>query len=154
MAEKRFDTNVTIPKSALDRLSEIVRMPGYKSRDQTGRYLILKYIERNEIIPADDRLTHISTVMRHPLPPIRVPNKDIAILDPVAPTRGLKLRLPEGVSGQARSLAFRLPGQSQFRGPSDYQSRLLTDAAMTSIAYECCELGLTRSPIRPSMLLV
>ncbi|WP_064444692.1 ribbon-helix-helix domain-containing protein [Rhodococcus sp. YH3-3] len=142
MAEKRFDTNVTIPKSALDRLSEIVRMPGYKSRDQTGRYLILKYIERNEIIPADDRLTHISTVMRHPLPPIRLPNKDIAILDPIVPTRGLKLRLPEGVSGQARSLAFRLPGQAQFRGPSDYQSRLLTDAVMTSIAYECCELGL------------
>ncbi|UUE28573.1 hypothetical protein LRQ08_32095 (plasmid) [Rhodococcus qingshengii] len=142
MAENRFDTNVTIPKSALDRLSEIVRMPGYKSRDQTGRYLILKYIQRNEIIPADDRLTHISTVMRHPLPPIRLPNKDLAILDPVVPTRGLKLRLPEGASGQARSLAFRLPGQAQFRGPSDYQSRLLTDAVMTSIAYECCELGL------------
>ncbi|EME18555.1 hypothetical protein [Rhodococcus triatomae] len=135
MAEKRRDTNVNIPKPALDRLSEIDWALGNKSRDETGRYLLLKYIERNETLTAADRLTHISTVMRHPLPP--VPDED-----PVVPTRRLRLRLPKSVSDHARALAFRIPGQAQSRGHTDYQSRLLTDAVMTSIAYECRELEL------------
>ena len=69
VAEQRFDTNVRISKPALDRLSEIAHCLGRKSRDHTARYLLLKYIEKNDGAPADDRLTHISTVMRHPLPP-------------------------------------------------------------------------------------
>lgn len=143
MAEKRLDTNVTIPKPALDRLSEIDWALGNKSRDQTGRYLLLKYIERNEPLAAADRLTHVSTVMRHPLPP--VPDED-----PVVPTRRLRLRITKSDSNRARELAFRLPGQAQSRGHTDYQSRLLTDAVMTSIAYECRELGL--DPIADQVL--
>lgn len=143
MAAKRPDTNVTIPKPALDRLSEIDRALGNKSRDQTGRYLLLKYIERNEPLAAADRLTHISTVMRHPLPP--VPDEDA-----VVPTRRLRPRITKSDSNQAREMAFRLPCQAQSRGHTDYQSRLLTDAVMTSIAYECRELGL--EPITDQVL--
>ena len=143
MTEKRPDTNVTIPKPALDRLSEIDWALGNKSRDQTGRYLLLKYIERNEPLAAADRLTHISTVMRYPLPP--VPDED-----PLVPTRRLRLRITKSDSNRARELAFRLPGQAQSRGHTDYQSRLLTDAVMTSIAYECRDLGL--DPISDQVL--
>ncbi|MDH6293152.1 hypothetical protein [Rhodococcus opacus] len=135
MVEKRRDTNVTIPKPALDRLSEIDRALGHNSRDQTGRYLLQKYIGRNEPLPAADRLTHVSTVMRHPLPPL--PDED-----PVVATRRLRLRITQSDSARARDLAFRLPGQAKARGHTDYQSRLLTDAVMTSIADECRELGL------------
>lgn len=143
VAEQRFDTNVRISKPALDRLSEIAYCLGRKSRDHTARYLLLKYIEKNGGVPADDRLTHISTVMRHPLPPREWDE------DPV-PVRRVRLRLPAGASDKARSLAFRVPGQAKSRGHADYQSRLLTDALMTSIAEECCELGL--SPITDSAL--
>lgn len=143
MAAKRPDTNVTIPKPALDRLSEIDRALGNKSRDQTGRYLLLKYIERNEPLAAADRLTHISTVMRHPLP--TVPDEDA-----VVPTRRLRLRITKSDSNQAREMAFRLPCRAQSRGHTDYQSRLLTDAVMTSIAYECRELGV--EPITDQVL--
>jgi len=133
--EQRSDINVTVTKPALDRLSEIDRALGYKSRDRTGRYLLRKYIERNAPLPAADRLTHVSTVMRHPLPPL--PDED-----PVVPVRRLRLRVTPSDSTRARDLAFRLPGQAKTRGHTDYQSRLLTDAVMTSIAVESCELGL------------
>ncbi len=135
MREQRSDTNVAITKPALDRLSEIDWALGHKSRDQTSRYLLRKYIERNAPLPAADRLTHVSTVMRHPLPPL--PDED-----PVDPIRRLRLRITPSDSTQARDLAFRLPGQAKTRGHTDYQSRLLTDAVMTSIAVECHELGL------------
>ncbi|MFF0283597.1 hypothetical protein ACFYSW_25110 [Rhodococcus aetherivorans] len=135
MPEPRRDTNVTITKPALDRLSEIDRALGHKSRDQTGRYLLRKYIERNAPLPTADRLTHVSTVMRHPLPPL--PDED-----PLDPIRRLRLRITPSDSTRARDLAFRLPGQAKTRGHTDYQSRLLTDAVMTSIAVECRELGL------------
>ncbi|WP_458682458.1 hypothetical protein [Prescottella equi] len=138
MEEKPCNTSVTISKPALDRLSEIDRALGNKSRDRTGRDLILEYIERNRDLPANDRLTHISTVMRHPLPPPRWSDEG-----PVVPTRHLKLRLPDRrTSEKAQELAFRLPGQAQSRGHTHYRSRPLTDALMTSIAYKCRELGL------------
>jgi hypothetical protein len=143
--EKRCNTSVTIPKPALDRLNEIGRALGNKSRDKTGRDLILKYITRNKDLPADDRLTHISTVMRHPLPPPRWSDEG-----PVVPIRRLKLRLPNGASEKAQSLAFRLPGQAKSGGHTHYRSRPLTDAVMTSIAYECRELGL--DPITDQVL--
>ncbi|MCW0191177.1 hypothetical protein [Rhodococcus qingshengii] len=133
MAEQRFDTNVRIPKPALDRLNEIARHYG-ESRDHTGRRLLLTYIEQSEALSAADRLTHISTVMRHPLPD-RTPTKQ------TVPLRRLRLRLPEGAATKARELAFRIPGQAQTRGHQDYQSRLLTDAVMTSIAVESRDLG-------------
>ncbi|MTK05175.1 hypothetical protein [Micromonospora sp. CP22] len=72
-----------------------------------------------------ERLTHISTVMRYPLPR---PGRN-------QPRQGVqvRLRLDEGVADQARAVSLRLPGQ-YLHGHRDYQARLLTDAVMTAIA--------------------
>ncbi|BCN46696.1 hypothetical protein [Prescottella equi] len=141
MAEERFDTNVQIPKSASRALYEIARALG-TSRDHTARQLLLTYIDRNTDTPEDERLTHISTVMRHPLPRRERDAADDLVR--------LRLRLPAGTTDAIRELAFRVPGQAKLRGHRDYQSRLLTDAVMTSIARSCQELGL--DPITDQVL--
>ncbi|NYH55354.1 hypothetical protein HNR06_004943 [Nocardiopsis arvandica] len=76
---------------------------------------------------ADDRITHISTVLRYPPAPLwrGEPRSD----------KRLPFRAEPGLIDRARDVSLRLPGQSQ-RAHRDYQSRLLTDAVMTAIAAE------------------
>jgi hypothetical protein len=63
------ETNVRVTECALDRLTELSAAMGL-SRDATMRQLIGAFIEHQEPLAPDDRLTHVSTVMRHPLPRI------------------------------------------------------------------------------------
>lgn len=135
------ETNVRVPECALNRLNELTTVLGL-SRDATVRQLVGEFIERQEDLAEDDRLTHISTVMRHPLPRL------LKTQPPVGTP--LRLRLPEGTAQRARELAFHVPGQARSRGHRDYQSRLLTDAVMTSIAIGCTAQGL--EPITDEVL--
>jgi hypothetical protein len=84
-------------------------------------------VERQEQREPDDRLTHISTVLRYPPPPRwrSEPRAD----------KPLRLRLTPGLIPRAQAVSLRLPGQSQ-RAHRDYQGRLLTDAVVTAIAVE------------------
>lgn len=95
------------------------------SRDATVRRLLAEHVERQEQTDADDRLTHISTVLRYPPPPRwrKDPRQD----------RPLRLRADADLLERARAVSLVLPGQYQ-RAFRDYQSRALTDAVMTAIA--------------------
>jgi len=95
------------------------------SRDATVRRLLAEHVERQEQEHPDDRLTHISTVLRYPPPPRwrKDPRQD----------RPLRLRVSTDLLERARAVSLRLPGQYQ-RAFRDYQSRALTDAVMTGIA--------------------
>ena len=86
-----------------------------------------EHVELQENREPEDRLTHISTVLRYPPPP-RWRG------DPRA-DRPLRLRLVPGVISRARAVSLRLPGQS-LRAHRDYPARLLTDAMMTAIAVQ------------------
>lgn len=97
-----------------------------QSLDETMRRLLDEHLAVQESVDDElERLTHVSTVMRHPLP---LPGRN-------RPRQGvqLRLRLDEGVADRARAVSLRLPGQ-YLRGHRDYQARLLTDAVMTAIA--------------------
>ncbi|MEU1690053.1 CopG family transcriptional regulator [Streptomyces hirsutus] len=120
------ETNVRLPPCALDALG-VVAAKRRISRDEAVRQLLGEHVERQELREADDRLTHISTVLRYPPPPRwrGEPRMD----------RPLRLRVPPGLTGRARAVSLRLPGQAE-RAYRDYQGRLLTDAVMTAIAVE------------------
>ena len=75
----------------------------------------------------EDRLTHVSTVLRYPAPPQWRGDRRADL--------PLRLRLPAGMISRARTVSLRLPGQS-LRAHRDYQARLLTDAVMTAIAVQ------------------
>lgn len=125
-----LETNVRIPQCAADALDQVVEHRGL-SRDATVRQLLAEYIENQrrrsggDYDNSDNRLTHIATVMRYPAP-----------ADRGQPKSGvqLRLRLPENAAGDAKQLAFSVPGQSLTGGHHDYQARRLTDAVMTAIA--------------------
>lgn len=89
------------------------------------RRLLAEHVERQEHADPDDRLTHISTVLRYPPPPRwrKDPRQD----------RPLRLRASADLLERARAVSLVLPGQYQ-RAFRDYQSRALTDAVMTAIA--------------------
>ena len=97
------------------------------SRDEAVRQLLGEHVELQENREPEDRLTHVSTVLRYPAPPQRRgdPRTD----------RPLRLRLAPGMIARARAVSLRLPGQSP-RAQRDYQARLLTDAVMTAIAVQ------------------
>ncbi|MFI7430741.1 hypothetical protein ACIBPB_27475 [Micromonospora sp. NPDC049836] len=114
-----------IPQAARDAL---LRVAGRwrQSLDETMRRLLSEHLAAQESVDDEpQRLTHVSTVMRYPLP---LPGRN-------QPRQGvqLRLRLDEGVADRARAVSLRLPGQ-YMRGHRDYQARLLTDAVMTAIA--------------------
>ncbi|GAA2114125.1 hypothetical protein [Streptomyces synnematoformans] len=118
------ETNVRIPVCAFDALAAVTARQG-GSRDATVRRLLAEHVERQEQEYPEDRLTHISTVLRYPPPP-RWRG------DPRA-DRPLRLRVRAGLLERARAVSLRLPGQYQ-RAFRDYQSRLLSDAVVTAIA--------------------
>ncbi|GAA5015370.1 hypothetical protein [Actinopolymorpha pittospori] len=120
------ETNVRIPPCAFDALATVAARRG-ASRDETVRQLLNAHIERQERWEADDRLTHISTVLRYPRPPRWRGDQRT--------DKPLRLRLAPGQMLRARAVSLKLPGQRQ-RAHHDYPARLLTDAVMTAIAME------------------
>lgn len=122
------ETNVRVPPCAVQALTAIMGRTG-ASRDATVPRLLTEHVERQEPMQPEDKLTHISTVLRYPRSP----------RGPKQPRDGtpLRLRLPAGLADRARAVSLHLPGQYP-RAHRDYQSRALTDAVMTAIA--CAEL--------------
>jgi hypothetical protein len=118
------ETNVRLPACAFDALAVVMAGRG-ASRDATVRQLLAEHVERQEQEHSDDRLTHISTVLRYPSPPRwrKDPRRD----------RPLRLRVSAELLERARVVGLRLPGQHQ-RAFRDYQGRALTDAVVTAIA--------------------
>ncbi|MEU6935639.1 hypothetical protein ABZ943_02810 [Streptomyces rubiginosohelvolus] len=119
------ETNVRVPLCALKALAVVMARNG-ASRDATVRRLLAEHVQSQETARPEDRLTHISTVLRYPPPPVGRKH-------PHAGTR-LRLRLPAGLADRARAVSLHLPGQYP-RAHRHYQSRALTDAVMTAIAY-------------------
>ncbi len=119
----RYETNVRVLPCVLEALNRIVARRGL-SRDETVRQVLAEHVTSQETCSPEDRLTHISTVLRHPAPAWRGQQR----VD-----RPLRLRLPEGLAERAREVSLRLPGQYQ-RAHKDYVARQLTDAVVTAIA--------------------
>lgn len=119
-----METNVRVPFCAFDALAAVAARQG-ASRDATVRQLLAEHVERQEQVDPDDRLTHISTVLRYPPPPRwrKDPRQD----------RPLRLRASSALLERARAVSLLLPGQYE-RAFRDYQGRVLTDAVVTAIA--------------------
>ncbi|MEU1702211.1 hypothetical protein [Streptomyces pseudogriseolus] len=119
------ETNVRVVSSALDALTRIMARQG-TSRDATVRQLLTEHVASQEQLHPEDRITHISTVLRYPPPrhwrgartPSGVP---------------LRVRAPASLLERARAVSLQLPGQHR-RAHRDYQGRMLTDAVTTAIA--------------------
>lgn len=120
------ETNVRLPRCAFSALAVVAARRGI-ARDEAVRQVLGEHVQLQENLEPEDRLTHISTVLRYPAPPQRRGN-------PRA-DRPLRLRLVPGMVSRARAVSLRLPGQS-LRAHRDYQTRLLTDAVMTAIAVQ------------------
>lgn len=120
----RTETNVRLPWCALEALA-VIGARRETSRDETLRQLLSEHVEFQEGRDPDGRLTHISTVLRHPPPPLlrREP----------PPGRPVRLRAERDLLERARAVSLSLPGQHR-RSHRDYQARVLTDAVMTAIA--------------------
>lgn len=118
------ETNVRLPVCAHEALAVIVARQG-TSRDETIRQLLSDHVEAQEAEDPDDRLTHISTVLRYPPAP-RFRNER-------RQDKPLRLRADVELLERARAVSLRLPGQYQ-RAYRDYQGRMLTDAVITAIA--------------------
>ncbi|WP_431676027.1 hypothetical protein [Kitasatospora sp. KL5] len=117
------ETNIRLPYCALEALAAIRTRWG-TSRDEAVRRLLADHVEAQEQLESEDRLTHISTVLRYPPPPRwrRDPRQDLP----------LRLRAPADLLERARAVSLMLPGQYQ-RAYRDYQGRALTDAVTTAI---------------------
>lgn len=118
------ETNVRLLPSAHTALAAVTARWRI-SRDEAVRRLLTEYVRAQEGREPEDRLTHISTVLRYPPLPLgrRTPRAG----------RPLRLRAPAGLLERARAVSLRLPGQYA-RSHRDYQARTLTDAVMTAIA--------------------
>lgn len=62
---KYSQTNVRIPDCAWEAL-EVIRGDRGLSRDETVRQLLAEYVAQQEAREPAERLTHISTLLRHP----------------------------------------------------------------------------------------
>lgn len=97
------------------------------SREEAVRRLLAAHVDRQKRLAPSDRLTHISTILRHPPRPIHPgAGPDLRVQ--------LKVRLPDELATEARRVGLALPGQSRTGGNGDYRARPLTDAIMTAIA--------------------
>ncbi|MEU5036107.1 hypothetical protein AB0G48_18400 [Streptomyces rubiginosohelvolus] len=125
-ARELVETNVRVPLCALTALTALAARDG-ASRDAMVRRLLAEHVQRQERKLPEDRLTHISTTLRYPPPPVgrKSPHTGVP----------LRLRLPLGLADRARAVSLVLPGQYP-RAHRHYQSRALTDAVMTAIASE------------------
>lgn len=123
--QQMAETNVLVPQSAFDAL-ERFRSANGLSRDEAIRLLLRDHLDEQLSLDDDYRVTHISTVIRHPAPPANRTETSTA--------HRLRLRLPPGTADEARSVGLILPGQAAGRAYHDYQPRLLADAVATAIA--------------------
>lgn len=95
------------------------------SRDEAVRQVLAEHLDEQEAREPEDRVTHISTILRYPPPPRGTDRVDLQ----------LRLRLPAGMADRARAVSLMLPGQHR-RAYRDYQARALTDAVVTAIAVQ------------------
>lgn len=110
---------------ALECLSAIAR-DRRVSRDQAARELLQDHMAAQAGGSQEQRLTHISTVLRFPPPPPPGWGPDGRVR--------LAVRLDAGIAARAGAMSLRLPGQAASRGFRDYGARPLTDALVTAIA--------------------
>ncbi|GAA1435951.1 hypothetical protein GCM10009616_34500 [Microlunatus lacustris] len=118
-------TSVLVTDAALDALAHLTAT--WKlSRDATVRRLLADFVELQSSEDPDNRLTHISTVLNHPL-----------CLPPSVekiPRRRLTFRVDPDVAHEAAALAYKIPGRARRQSHRDYASRPLTDAVLTALA--------------------
>ena len=121
-------TSVQVPASAVQALDRF-RAKRELSRDAAMRVLLAAHLERQAAVLAGDRLTHVSTLMRHPLRPL---------YEGAWPDlrSHLKMRLTADLIAAAQAAGLVLPGQTRGGGHADYRARPLTDSVVTAIAAE------------------
>ncbi|MGN2642285.1 CopG family ribbon-helix-helix protein [Nocardia takedensis] len=122
-----WETNVLVPVSALSALDAVQARHGYRSRNRTIVELLHAYVQDQQHRAPDDRLMHVTTLIRHPPPP---PEARARHVEPGIP---LRVRLDRSLWNTACAFGFRLPGQS-VRGHADYQRRCGADAVLTALA--------------------
>lgn len=128
MGRARVDqTSARLLPEAVDALGAVARDRGC-SRDRTIRDLLDQYIATQQALGPDDRLTHVTAVLRYPpLPPGRH-RPDGRVRVPA--------RLPVDSMEKLAVLTLRLPGQPRRRGLKDYARSPLAEALTTAIARE------------------
>lgn len=118
-------SSIRIPPEAIAALGSLRRSIG-SSRDACVRALLDDHLRAQLQRAPNDRLTHISTVLRFPpRPPGRRSPDGL---------ERLAIRLEPWMSDAAHTTSLRLPGQAASRGHHDYSRRPLTDEILTALA--------------------
>jgi plasmid stability protein len=117
-------TSVRVPREAVAALEAYAAKHG-KSRDAALRAALQNYVTTQSALEPEQRLTHVTTVLRYPPQPPGRGRPD--------PRAHLRFRIDTGLKTEATDLGYRLPGQSRRHGHHDYAARPLTDAVMTAI---------------------
>lgn len=120
-------TSVLISDTAWEALEQVAGSWALP-RDAAVRRLLTGFVQRQSAIVEDRRLTHISTVLNHPL------CLELSLEKP--PRRRLKFRILPAAGEEAVSLTYRIPGRARRQAHRDYASRPLTDALLTALALE------------------
>ncbi|WP_143755752.1 hypothetical protein [Sanguibacter keddieii] len=119
-----IQTSVRLSPEAVTALQEVSARRSL-SREAAIRSLLDEFVVAQSKRGEDERLTHMSTVVRFPPPPSRI-EQDNRVR--------VAFRAEPDVMRRAASLALRLPGQPARRGPGHYSPRPLTDALAVAIA--------------------
>jgi hypothetical protein len=117
-------TSVRVPHEAVAALQIHAARLGV-SRDAALREAIADFVERQQPVDEEARLTHLTTVLRYPPMPLGRGTPD--------PRAHLRFRIDPDQRAAAGALGFRLPGQSHRHGHHDYAARTLTDSIMTAV---------------------
>lgn len=117
-------TSVRVPREAVAALEAYAAKHG-KSRDAALRAALQNYVTTQSALEPEQRLTHVTTVLRYPPQPPGRGRPD--------PRAHLRFRIDTDLKTEATDLGYRLPGQSRRHGHHDYAARPLTDAVMTAI---------------------
>ena len=118
-------TSIRLTASAHEALARHCARSGAKM-EPTVRNLLEQFVERQQALEEDRRLTHLAIALGHP-PGTRLPG------DP-PPTERLAIRLPIELQRAAESHAYRIPGRPARQSHRDYASRPLSGAVTTAIA--------------------
>ncbi|MCW2674077.1 MAG: hypothetical protein JWP14_2666 [Frankiales bacterium] len=116
-------TSVRVPHEAVAALQIHATRLGV-SRDAALREAIADFVERQQPLNEEARLTHLTTVLRYPPMPLGRGTPD--------PRAHLRFRIDPEQREAASELGLRLPGQSGRHGHHHYAARPLTDAVMTA----------------------
>lgn len=118
-------TSIRLTASAREALARLCARSGTKV-EPTVRRLLEQFVERQQAIDEERRLTHLAIALGHP-PRTRLPG------DP-PPTGRLAIRLPIELQRAAESFAYRIPGRPARQSHRDYASRPLSGVVTTAIA--------------------